>query len=60
MSGGYTDEVINILNQEFRRTDFTGEILLPIIREVVSINNWKDQDLLCRKLLIEAEIFNKK
>lgn len=59
MSGGYTDEAISILNQEYRRTDHTGEILLPILREIINTESCYDRDLLCEKLLIEAKLFNK-
>ena len=59
MSGGYTDECISILNQEYRSTDNTGELLLPILNEIIDVKNCYDRDLLCEKLLIEAKLFNK-
>ena len=57
--GGYTKEVIEILNEELKTTDTTGEMLYPILEEVTLVTNCDERRLLCDKLLIEARLFNR-
>lgn len=53
----YTHEVIETLMDEVKSTDTTAERLLPILNEII-ISKEFGMDLLCEKLLIEAQIFN--
>jgi hypothetical protein len=56
---GYTQDCIDILNEELKRTDTTGDLLLPILSEIISTTTAEDRSLLCEKLLVEAKIFNR-
>ena len=55
---GYTKILIDVLNKELESTDVTGEMLLPILEEILSVNNYQGRELLVEKLLVEARIFN--
>jgi len=56
---GYTKEVIETLENELKTTDTTGELLMPILDEIIAARSCDDRSLLCEKLLIEARIFNR-